>query len=73
MLAWFALGGAALSVERAAVPANHVSRLIAAGQLDTSEPLRWRGRLREDPFALPWGTRYEIDLERWKRAAARSR
>ena len=63
LLAWFALGGTALSIERAAVPANHISRLIAAGQLDTNEPLRWRGRLRENPIALPWGTRYEIDLE----------
>ncbi len=63
MLAWIALGGAALSVERTSVSINHVSRLIATGQLDTSEALRWGGRLREDPFALPWGTRYEIELE----------
>jgi hypothetical protein len=45
-----------------AVPANHVSQLIAAGQLETSEALCWRGRLRDDPIALPWVTRYEIDL-----------
>jgi hypothetical protein len=63
LLAWFALGGTALSIERAALPANHISRLIAGGQLDTNEPLRWRGRLRENPIAFPWGTRYEIDLE----------
>jgi len=31
--------------------------------MDLSVPLRWRGRLREDPIALPWGHRYEIDLE----------
>src|SRR5580704_5600479 len=55
LLAWFALGGTAVRLERASVPANHVTRLIAAGRLDTSEPLRWRGRLREDPIALPWG------------------
>jgi competence protein ComEC len=63
LAAWMALGGLAASVERAAVPANHVARLIAAGGLDTSEPLRWRGRLRENPLNLPWGRRYEIDLE----------
>lgn len=28
-----------------------------------SVALRWRGRLREDPMALPWGQRFEIDLE----------
>ena len=63
LLAWAALGGLAIGVERTAVPANHVTRLISAGRLDTTEPLRWQGRLREDPMALPWGRRYEIDLE----------
>ncbi len=63
LLAWIALGGLAAGIERAAVPANHVTRLIAAGRLDTSQPLRWRGRLREDPMALPWGRRYQVDLE----------
>ncbi|HTS10510.1 MAG TPA: ComEC/Rec2 family competence protein [Candidatus Limnocylindrales bacterium] len=63
LLAWIALGGFASAVERASVPANHVLRLIAAGQIDLSEPLRWYGRLREDPLSLPWGTRFEIDLE----------
>ena len=48
---------------RAAVPPNHVSRLIAAGRFETSEPLRWQARLRDDPLVLPWGRRYEIDLE----------
>ncbi len=53
LLAWAALGGLAMNVERAAVPAIHVTRLIAAGRLDLSELLRWQGRLREDPMALP--------------------
>lgn len=70
LAAWMALGGLAASVERAAVPANHVTRLIAAGRLDLSEPLRWQGRLRDDPMALPWGQRYEIDLERVEAAGA---
>jgi competence protein ComEC len=62
-IAWIALGGLVASIERADVPADHVTRLIAAGQLDTSVPLRWKGRLSEDPMDLPWGRRYEIDLE----------
>jgi len=57
LVAWAALGGLAMTLERAAVPANHVTGLLAAGQLDLSEPLRWQGRLREDPMALPWGRR----------------
>jgi competence protein ComEC len=61
--AWLALGGLAAGVERAGIPSNHVTRLIAEHRIDTTVPLRWRGRLREDPLRLPWGRRYQIDLE----------
>src|SRR5258708_16968809 len=37
--------------------------LIEAGKLDSSVALRWRGRLGGDPLAVPWGTRYEINLQ----------
>lgn len=63
LAAWLSLGCFALRVEQAGVPANHITRLLAAGRIDTNTPLRWRGRLREDPITLPWGRRYEIDLE----------
>jgi predicted membrane metal-binding protein len=63
LAAWTALGGLAHGIEQAAVPANHVTRLIAANRIDLTEPLRWRGRLREDPLVMPWGRRYEIDIE----------
>ncbi len=63
LIAWLAIGAVALGIERASIPANHVTRLIAAGRLDTTEPLRWQGRLRDDPVTLPWGRRYEINLE----------
>lgn len=63
LAAWLALGGFANGVERFAVPGNHITRLLAENRIDLSEPLRWRGRLREDPLSLPWGHRYEIDLE----------
>jgi hypothetical protein len=56
LVAWIALGGLGASLERIAVPANHVTRLLAAGQIDTTEPLRWQGRLREDPLRLPWAS-----------------
>lgn len=61
--AWLVLGAFAASLERASLPRDHITRLLAAGRLDVSEPLRWRGRLREDPMRLPWGHRYEIDLD----------
>ena len=63
LVAWLAIGVVALAVERAAIPSSHVTRLIAAGRLDTTQPLRWQGRLREDPMNLPWGRRYEVNLE----------
>ena len=33
--------------------------------------LRWRGRLRSDPLELPWGTRYEIELDEVESSAGR--
>ncbi|MGA8014255.1 MAG: ComEC/Rec2 family competence protein [Candidatus Acidiferrales bacterium] len=68
LAAWIALGAVATGIERSAVSANHVTRLLAAGRLDISDPVRWRGRLREDPMTLPWGRRYEIDLEQAEEA-----
>jgi len=31
--------------------------------VDPGIALRWGGRLREDPLTVPWGQRFEIDLE----------
>jgi hypothetical protein len=53
VFAWAAIGGLAVSVERATIPANHITRLIASGRVDPGVALRWRGRLREDPLTLP--------------------
>jgi competence protein ComEC len=67
--AWLCLGCAAAGLERISVPANLASSLIESGKLDSSVALRWRGRLRADPLALPWGTRYEINVEGVESAA----
>jgi competence protein ComEC len=61
--AWLSLGVAASNLERAAVPPNLASTLIDSGRLDAGTALRWRGRLRSDPLQVPWGVRYEINLE----------
>ncbi len=63
LLAWAALGGLTARIENVTTPAKNVTRLVARGRLDLSEPLRWRGRLRSDSLRMPWGARYEIDLE----------
>jgi len=61
--AWLSLGVAASLLERASAPSNLASTLIESGKMDAGTALRWRGRLRGDPLQLPWGMRYEIDLE----------
>ncbi len=63
LLAWFSLGAAAAQIERLAIPINQVEHIARSGQLELDEPLRWRGILRADPLRLPWGVRYDIDLE----------
>src|SRR5580700_11992478 len=67
--AWLSLGMAASNLERASVPVNLASSLIESGKLDAETALRWRGRLRSDPLPLPWGMRYEINLDEVETAA----
>ena len=63
VFAWLAIGGLAAALEPRAIPPHHVTRLVAAGVLPDDVALRWQGRLRADPLRLPWGVRYEIELE----------
>ncbi|HEV2616165.1 MAG TPA: DNA internalization-related competence protein ComEC/Rec2 [Candidatus Acidoferrales bacterium] len=62
LAAWFALGGLATQLEQRDIAPDDVARLVDSGKIDTSQALRWRGILREDPERLPWGARYTIDL-----------
>lgn len=70
LIAWVATGATATSVERGRVTENSVATLIATGKLDTSSPLRWRGRLHGDPAERPWGREYLIDLDQVESAGA---
>jgi len=69
LLAWCLLGAAAIHAERLRVPTNQVTRLVAENRLELAEPLRWRGQLRSDPLRLPWGIRYDVDLDQVQSAA----
>jgi hypothetical protein len=42
-----AVGALAMQIERAVVPANHVTCLIPLNQLDTDKLLHWQGCSRE--------------------------
>ncbi len=63
MLAWACIGALAGALEPRAIAEHHVTRLLASGELPDDVALRWQGRLRSDPVQLPWGERYEIELE----------
>jgi len=67
--AWLSLGLLASRLECGSASPGLASTLIESGKLDSSTPLRWRGRLRSDPLELPWGKRYEINLEEVESAA----
>jgi competence protein ComEC len=60
---WAALGFLALIVQQHNRPANLASHLVDANAIDSSFPMRWHGILRENPETLPWGTRFDVDLE----------
>jgi competence protein ComEC len=68
LLGWGLLGGLAVGLDRAAIPSDRADQLVAVSRLDTSVPLRWRGRLRSDPERLPWGSRYLLDLDEVEQA-----
>ena len=60
---WTTLGFLALVVQQHSRPINLASTLIEANTIDYKFPIRWRGVLRENPETLPWGTRFDVDLE----------
>ncbi len=60
---WMALGFLALVVQQHSRPTNLASHLIETNTIDSKFPIRWRGVLRENPETLPWGTRFDVDLE----------
>lgn len=69
LFAWMLLGLQAAHLTRLSLPPHHASRLATPVILAAKDPLRWRGQLRSDPVQLPWGLRYEIELEEVEVAA----
>jgi hypothetical protein len=61
LLSWILLGVLGACVAEP-LPADHVISLVANGRLELKTPLRWHGRLRDEPARLPWGYGYEIEL-----------
>ncbi len=59
---WCTLGVLAIRVADQPLPATHVLTAVAAHRIRLATPLRWQGRLRDEPRRLPWGTGIEVEL-----------
>jgi hypothetical protein len=59
---WLILGVLGAGIANQPRPADHVLSLLEAGRMELKTPLRWHGRLRDEPARLPWGHGYEIEL-----------
>ncbi len=62
LLSWLILGILGAGIASQPRPADYVLSVVDAGRLDLKTPLRWHGRLRDEPARLPWGYGYEIEL-----------
>ncbi|HTQ59907.1 MAG TPA: DNA internalization-related competence protein ComEC/Rec2 [Candidatus Solibacter sp.] len=61
-LSWLILGLLGAGIADQPRPANYVLSLVSSGRVSLKTPLRWHGRLRDEPARLPWGYGYEIEL-----------
>jgi competence protein ComEC len=62
ILCWTFLGFLGACISQQPRSANHAISLVESGQLALHTPLRWYGRLRDEPARLPWGYGYELSL-----------
>jgi predicted membrane metal-binding protein len=62
VLSWAILGTLGAGIAEQPRPADYVLSLVEARRLNLKTPLRWHGRLRDEPARLPWGYGYEIEL-----------
>lgn len=62
VVGWLLLGLSGAGIADQPRPADFVLSLVNTGRLDLKTPLRWHGRLRDEPSRLPWGYGYEIEL-----------
>jgi competence protein ComEC len=60
--AWSLLGLLGSGIASQPLPANHILRLLETRKIELNTPLRWHGRLRDEPARLPWGYGYDIEL-----------
>lgn len=62
LLCWGLLGLTGACVDGQPRPANAILSRAEAGTIGLSTPLRYYGKLRDEPEKLPWGVGYDIAL-----------
>jgi competence protein ComEC len=62
LLSWIILGALGSGISNQPPPGDYGLSLVDTGRVDLKTPLRWHGRLRDEPPRLPWGYGYEIEL-----------
>jgi competence protein ComEC len=62
LLCWGMLGMAGVCIEEQPRRADHILTFVDAGKINLKSPLRYYGRLADEPEKLPWGAGYNIEL-----------
>jgi competence protein ComEC len=62
LLCWGMLGVAAVCIQEQPRRVDHILTLVDAGKINLKSPLRYYGRLADEPEKLPWGNGYDIEL-----------
>jgi competence protein ComEC len=62
LLCWAILGVAAVCIQEQPRRGDHILSLVDGGKIDLKSPLRYYGRLTDEPEKLPWGAGYDVEL-----------
>jgi competence protein ComEC len=62
LASWLVLGVLGAGIANQPPGADDILSLVNSARVELKTPLRWHGRLRDEPARLPWGTSYEVEL-----------
>jgi len=62
ILCWAILGVTAVCIQEQPRRTDHILSLVDAGKINLKSPLRYYGRLTDEPEKIPWGAGYNIEL-----------
>lgn len=64
-LSWILLGVLGAWIAEQPLPADHITTVVEGACLDFHNPLKWQGRLRDEPQNLPWGMALKSNSAEW--------